>query len=183
MKNELQIFNFEEKEIRTVLIDKEPWWIAKDVCDYLEHSNVSMALENLDEDEKTILNIQELNNTLSNTYSIISAGNPNLNFINESGLYHLIFNSRKPQAKQFRKWITHEVIPSIRKTGQYSIPQKPKDNPILEIEQNIEKNLWKLKLYPEYISQYKNNGLSITEYFKRLEEKCFLDYKDKKLIK
>jgi anti-repressor protein len=81
---------------------------AGDVCDILELN--SNAVRRLDEDEK---------NTLRLTYSIPTRGNPNVIVINESGLYSLILRSRKPEAKAFKRWVTHEVLPSIRKTGGY----------------------------------------------------------------
>lgn len=106
---ELQIFNYESKEIRTVEIGGNPWWVAKDVCDILELSDVSMSVSRLDEDEKGTSQIDTL------------GGSQNMVIINESGLYNLIIRSDKPNAKPFKKWITAEVLPSIRKTGQYSI--------------------------------------------------------------
>ncbi len=108
--NEVVPFQFGDNEVRTLLIDDEPWFVAKDVCDVLEHSNVSMALEMLDEDEKA-----------KKSLGYSGPGNPNTNIISESGLYTLIIRSNKPQAKAFRKWVTAEVLPSIRKTGGYSI--------------------------------------------------------------
>jgi anti-repressor protein len=93
-----------------VVIDKHgnPWWVAKDVCDVLGIGNVSDALSRLDDDEKNTIVLNDGNR-----------GNPNMTVVNESGLYALIFNSRKPEAKAFKKWVTSEVLPSIRKTGSY----------------------------------------------------------------
>jgi len=116
--SEIEIFNFNGASVRTVLIDGEPWWVAKDVCDVLEIVNPSDALSKLDDGDRS--------NTLVSTEGI--RGNPNRAIINESGLYDLILDSRKPQAKAFRKWVTSEVIPSIRKTGSYSA------KPMSEIE-------------------------------------------------
>lgn len=110
---ELQIFNYEEKAIRTVTINGEPWWVAKDVCDILNHSNSRMALESLEDDEKGV----------SKVYT--PGGLQDVSIVNESGLYSLILKSNKPEAKKFKKWITSEVIPSIRKTGSYSIESDP----------------------------------------------------------
>ena len=99
--NELKLFENEEfGKVRVLEIENEPWFVAKDVCDILELSNPSVALKNLDEDERTKLNLGRQGNT---------------NLINESGLYALVVRSRKPEAKKFRKWITSEVLPSIRK--------------------------------------------------------------------
>ena len=116
--NELKLFENEEfGKVRVLEIENEPWFVAKDVCDILELSNPSVALKNLDEDERTKLNLGRQGNT---------------NLINESGLYALIVRSRKPEAKKFRKWITSEVLPSIRKYGVYmtdNILNQVLDNP------------------------------------------------------
>lgn len=107
----LQVFNFSEKEgtpIRVQLINDEPWFVAKDVCDFLEHTNHKVALRALDEDE------------VRKVYLTDSLGRQQLtNAVCESGLYALIIRSNKPEAKKFRKWVTAEVLPSIRKTGRY----------------------------------------------------------------
>jgi prophage antirepressor-like protein len=109
--NNLQIFNYQGKqEIRTIEKSGEVWFITKDACDVLELNNVGQALTRLDEDEKNTIILNDGNR-----------GNPNLSIINEPGLYSLILTSRKPEAKTFKRWITHEVIPSIRKTGSYSV--------------------------------------------------------------
>lgn len=103
-------FTFESHAVRTLVKDGEIWFVAADVCDVLEHSNSRMAIARLDDDEKSV----------SNAYtSSGAAGAHEVNIINESGLYSLILTSRKPKAKAFKRWITHEVLPSIRKTGRY----------------------------------------------------------------
>lgn len=108
--NELQIFNNEEfGEIRTVTIDNEPWFVAKDVCEALKHTNTTMAMQMLEEDERTKLSLGRAGET---------------NVINESGLYTLIIKSNLPNAKKFRKWVTSEVLPSIRKNGGYIAGQE-----------------------------------------------------------
>lgn len=99
--------------IRTLNIDREPWFVASDVCKALDIGNVSMAISRLDDDEK---------NTVSLTEGI--PGNPNKTIVNEPGLYALVLSSRKPEAKAFKRWITHEVIPSIRKHGGYIAGQE-----------------------------------------------------------
>lgn len=93
----------------TILQDHEgsPWWMAREVCDVLGLTNITVALEGLDPDERS-----ELKESLS------SGGRKPI-IINEPGLYSLIFKSRKPEAKTFKRWVTHEVLPSIRKTGAY----------------------------------------------------------------
>jgi prophage antirepressor-like protein len=104
--NELQrVFDFRGQEVRTVIQKDEPWFIAADVCRVLEVKNVTQALQRLDEDERSMFNIGRQGNA---------------NIVNEPGLYELIFASRKSEAKLFKKWVKQEVLPSIRKTGQYS---------------------------------------------------------------
>ncbi|AHL70842.1 prophage antirepressor [Bacillus pumilus] len=116
-----QIFNYQDQEIRTVIQDGQPWFVAKDLCEVLEIKNNRDALSRLDEDEKGVV----LTDTLG--------GSQELAAVNEPGLYALILSSRKPEAKQFKRWITHDVIPTIRQTGQYGGPKA-----LTEREQRIE---------------------------------------------
>ena len=108
MTNELQIFNYaEQHQIRTTLIDGEAWFVAKDVCDVLGLADVTSALRVLDEDEKLVRKIS-------------GAGQiREMATVSEPGLYKLIMRSTKPQAKDFTRWVTHTVLPSIRETGMY----------------------------------------------------------------
>lgn len=110
--NEIQVFNNTEfGEIRTVEIDNEVWFVGKDIAETLGYTNPSKALnDHVDIEDK--LN----NETLS------SLGQRGGWLINESGVYALVFNSKLPKAKEFKKWVTHDVLPSIRKTGGYRIP-------------------------------------------------------------
>ncbi len=105
-KNLPAVFNFNEQEVR-VHIDGEDkaWFVAKDICVICSISNVSQAVAALDDDEKGICKVDTL------------GGQQEMATINESGLYALVMRSKKPQAKAFRKWVTSEVLPSIRKTG------------------------------------------------------------------
>jgi prophage antirepressor-like protein len=112
---DLKVFSFEGKQARIVMRDGNPWWVAKDVCDILEMANPTEAIKALDDDEKNTLRISE---------GIQGRGNPNVNIINESGLWKLILRSSKPEAKRLSKWVTSEVLPSIRKTGSYSFKGK-----------------------------------------------------------
>ncbi|MBL3648812.1 phage antirepressor [Bacillus sp. RHFS10] len=107
--NELQkVFNYQDQQVRTVVKDGQPWFVAKDVCNVLNHSNHKVAVSRLDEDE------------VRKVYLADSLGrNQKTTVVNEAGLYSLILTSNKPEAKQFKRWITHEVIPTIRKTGGY----------------------------------------------------------------
>lgn len=110
--NELQIFtNDTFGEVRTVVKDNEPWFVAADVCRALELTNNRMAVDRLDEDEKDVSSIDTL------------GGAQSVTIINEPGLYSLVLGSRKPEARAFKRWITHEVIPTIRKTGAYMTPE------------------------------------------------------------
>lgn len=107
--NELQIFNSPEfGQVRTVTIDGEPWFIAKDVATALGYSNTRDAIaKHVDDDDKNTVVIRD------------GKGNPNQTIINESGLYSLVLSSKLPTAKKFKHWITSEVLPAIRKTGGY----------------------------------------------------------------
>ena len=109
---ELQIFQNSGFQIRGGLINNEPYFVAKDICEALGLGNVSQAISRLDDDEKGIYKIDTL------------GGEQNILHINESGLYSLVLTSNKPEAKAFKKWVTSEVLPSIRKTGSYSIQQQ-----------------------------------------------------------
>jgi len=107
------LFQYLSKEVRVIQDEKgEPWWVAKDVCDILGIDNVSMALSRLDEDEVNLTDITDSLRRIQKT-----------SIINEPGLYSLILSSKKPEAKPFKRWITHKVLPSIRKTGSYQISQ------------------------------------------------------------
>jgi prophage antirepressor-like protein len=119
-------FNYESKEVR-VIQDKggRAWWVASDVCEVLGLSNTTEALKGLDEDEKSTLRISE--------------GGPERNIINEPGLYSLIIRSNKLEAKKFKRWITHEVLPAIRKTGKYEIDNISEIDLIIQSAQSLKK--------------------------------------------
>lgn len=108
MNNHLMIFeNPEFGAVRSILIDGEPWFVAADVCKALELEKTNRALSRLDDDEKGAHSVST------------PGGRQRMSIISESGLYSLILGSRKPEARAFKRWITHEVIPSIRKHGAY----------------------------------------------------------------
>lgn len=112
-------FTFSTQALRVVMIDGEPWFVASDVCGALALENTTKALLRLDDDEQALISIQG-----------ISRGNDQVNVINESGLYSLVLGSRKPEAKKFKKWVTSEVLPAIRKTGRYvAATAKPEPQP------------------------------------------------------
>ena len=109
--NNLQIFSNDNfGQIRAIEQNGEPWFVAKDVCEVLEIKNTTQALQRLDPDEVTMLNIGGLSG--------------DTNIVNEYGLYSLVLGSRKPEARQFKRWITHDVIPTIRKHGGYLTTEK-----------------------------------------------------------
>lgn len=108
MNNHLMIFeNPEFGAVRSILIDGDPWFVAADVCKALEIEKTNRALSRLDDDEKGAHSVST------------PGGRQRMSIISESGLYSLILGSRKPEARAFKRWITHEVIPSIRKHGAY----------------------------------------------------------------
>lgn len=110
--NELKQFNFENNQVRTLLINDEPWFVGKDVADILEYTNTAKAIrDHVDEEDKLTERI------------VLSGQNREVIFINESGLYSLVLSSKLPSAKKFKRWVTSEVLPQIRKTGSYATPQ------------------------------------------------------------
>lgn len=127
---QIQILNYCNEPIRMIEIDNEPWWVLKDICDVLGIANPTQTAARLDEDERAMFDIGRQGQT---------------NIINEAGLYNVILRSDKPEAKPFRKWVTHEVLPSIRKTGAYSVPNakpkppKPERVPLTDAEAAIKK--------------------------------------------
>lgn len=110
MTSEIQSYNFKGAALRTLTDGEgEPWFVAKDVCDILEISNPSDALKRLDDDERSRFNLGRQGET---------------NIVNEAGLYVLVLGSRKPEAHEFKRWVTHEVLPSIRRHGGYMAGQE-----------------------------------------------------------
>lgn len=105
--NELQVFNYEGSTVRTVMKDGAPWWVLKDVCSVLEIENSRNVTARLDGDEKDVHSVDT------------PGGRQEVTIINESGLYNVILRSEKPEAKRFKRWVTHEVLPTIRKHGAY----------------------------------------------------------------
>lgn len=117
----IKIFERQEfGQVRVVDVNGEPWFVARDVCECLELTNTSQTLSYLDDDEKGI------------TTNDTPGGQQEMSIVSEAGLYSLILRSRKPEAKAFKRWITHEVLPAIRKTGgygQWNLPRVPKSFP------------------------------------------------------
>jgi len=128
---QLAVFKFVEDEesiqdLTTIEIDGEPWFVASQVCSLLDIQNSRQAIQSLDEDEKLV-------------YVLHTSGQKrSVNIINESGLYSLVFRSKKPSAKKFRKWITSEVIPTIRKTGRFNAPETKMLNFYIRYRDNLQ---------------------------------------------
>lgn len=122
-ENEVRVWNYESSEVRTVQVNGEPWFVLSDVCKVLELSTPARVAERLEKDE------------VSQTHTIDRMGREQkTTIINESGLYAVVLRSDKPQAKPFRKWVTSEVLPSIRKHGSYSVQSQFADlSPQLQV--------------------------------------------------
>lgn len=154
--NELQIFsNPEFGSVRCIEKEGEPWWVLKDVCKILgmDGTGTNKVVERLDEDERNNIPITD---KLGRTQMV--------NVINESGLYNVVIRSNKPNAKAFRKWITSEVIPSIRKTGGYGVPQMSQSELILKIAQNnleLERRIAEAESKTEAVSEKLDNALDV----------------------
>lgn len=185
MKNDYKIFNNPEfGDIRVLNIEGNTWFVAKDVCDVLPIVNHKDAISSLDEDEKGVASIYPLSKTQR------GGGLQKTNIINESGLYTLIFQSRKPFAKAFRKWVTSVVLPAIHKTGCYKLayPYEKKINNLQNLRALDRENLellqkWVMNLQSERdILLQKQNSCSeivCTRDFSESESLVFLG----KLIK
>jgi len=143
-----KVFDYQDKQVRTVIKDNEPWFVAKDVCEILEIGNVTDVVSRLSEKMKAT--------------SIVSTqfGNKEANIISESGVYKLVFTSRKPEAERFTDWIATDVIPSIRKHGVYA-KDELLDNPDLFITalQELKKEREQRKLLETKVEQDKSKVL------------------------
>ena len=112
--NEVQLFNFENHEVRSLLINSEPWFVGRDVAEVLGYKKPENAIANhVDDDDKTTTLIQGIGSNYKSKTMII----------NESGLYCLVLSSKLPSAKKFKRWVTSEVLPVLRKTGQYQVKE------------------------------------------------------------
>lgn len=145
--NDLQVFSYNGADVRTVEKDGQPWWVLKDVCEVLELDSPHKVANRLDDDEK------------GRNLIPTPGGKQEMAVINESGLYNVILRSDKPQAKPFRKWVTSEVLPTIRKTGQYNASAKP--NKALEIKETnarvrLSNQFLKLAKVDTLSKEYKN---------------------------
>ena len=137
MQNSLQVFDYEGSNVRTVILDDEVWFVAKDVCDILGLDNVTQAISTLDDDEKMTLSQNE-------GHSGKRGGAQSLNVVSEPGLYALIFKSQKPEAKAFARWVRHELLPQVMHTGSY-IRMNAESINVIAAKQStlrISKKLW-----------------------------------------
>lgn len=169
--NELKTFQSEQfGQVRTVDFDGEPWFVAADVCYALDISNSRDAVSRLDDDEKGVAS--------TDTHG----GRQDVQVVSESGLYTLVLGSRKPEAKLYKRWITHEVIPSIRKHGAYMTPEtieKALLNPdfliglATKLKEEQEKNLALLAANSKLAVQYQI-ALPKAEYFDQLVDRNLL---------
>lgn len=158
--NKITSYVFDGSNVRTLVIDGQPYFVGKDVAEILGYANTRDALsKHVDSEDKNTVAIHDG----------IKRGNPNQTVINESGLYSLILGSKLPQAKEFKRWVTSEVLPAIRKTGAYQA--KPKDNyPIpatygeaLQLAADLQKKVEHDKPKVDYYdSQMRNPGLMTT---------------------
>lgn len=124
------VFTFPEtaQHVRSVVIDGEPWFHHGDVCKILQHSNPTVAARMLDDDESDMLDLREVSagqTALNSNFPTPATGNSQARFVTEPGLYNLILSSKAPGAKGFRRWLTREVLPSLRRTGSYSVAAEP----------------------------------------------------------
>jgi anti-repressor protein len=145
-QNALKVFDFDGRQVRIVEKDDQPWWVAKDVCDVLEHSNSRKAIELLDDDEKGV----------SKVYTL--GGMQDMTVINESGLYTLITRSNKLEARRFRKWVTSEVLPSIRKHGGYLTDRKIEEvlsdpDTLIHLAQNLKAEREKCRVLEDKVNE------------------------------
>ena len=145
--------------IRYVLIEDEPWFVATDICKVLEIKNPRDAVSSLDDDE--IMTVG-----LNDGHSRQRGGAQFFNVVNEPGLYRLIFKSRKPEANQFKRWVCHEVLPSIRKNGYYVSPKQE----VIRIEAGPK--------FKEFVAQYPEDAVKIIKIVFDEEEDIFGEIQD-----
>ncbi|NNV01934.1 BRO family protein [Brevibacillus sp. MCWH] len=166
------VFRFQDKQVRVVLRDGEPWFVARDVCEVLDNRDTGTAIRQLDDDEKLIQTMIE------------SGQNREVWLVNEPGLYSLILSSSKQEAKSFKRWITHEVIPAIRKTGEYAVDQS-KAVPLSERQALIQS----LKLTAELAEEMEEvksvtqtHSQKLLELEQKVDEQITIDYGEQRML-
>jgi prophage antirepressor-like protein len=150
MTNNLTLFDFDSQSIRVLTINNEPWFVAQDICRVLEIKNVSKALSRIDEEDKGAI-----------TSSDTIGRQQNYTVINESGFYSLLLGSRKLVAKPFKRWVTKEVLPSIRKTGKYQLENNREAiaDSIAFVDQSIDVIFKNVPVKPELVAGLKLNAI------------------------
>lgn len=151
--NELTIFNYENKEVRTIVDEKgNPWWVAKDVCDILEYKDNRVAMRKISDKNK-------------GAYPLPTPGGvQKFQIVSEAGLYKLIMRSDKPEAERFQDWVMEEVLPSIRKTGSYS---KENIDPIVAMLDVVKEVRLKQLSMDRELQEIKANQNKTIEYFSK----------------
>lgn len=166
--NEIKIFeNPDFGEIRTIIIDGEPWFVAKDISDKLGYTRTSSMTKQIDEEDRMIFDCT------SQAHPNFSAKVRQIGIINESGLYAAIFSSTLENAKKFKRWVTSEVLPSIRKTGSYTTPQlqSVSEIPIGELASY-------LKIMDRVANRQNLASYKIAENFKKVSEQFGVQLSD-----
>lgn len=150
--NELQVFNFNNSKVRTFEKNSEVWFCLKDVCRILEIKNHKDVISRLN------------TKGVDSTDTLTKGGMQKMNFINESNLYKVIFQSRKPQAEQFTEWVTGEVLPAIRKKGSYGLPTTPEEkiDLLLQASSNANKRVEEVEERVTHLEE--NRFLNPNEY-------------------
>lgn len=152
--NELKIFQNEEfGEVRSLVINDEPWFVGKDVAKALGYENPSKAIRDHVEEEDKKVGVQNVTPYISDNLGRKQYPT----FINESGVYSLIFGSKLPSAKKFKHWVTSEVLPTLRKTGKYEIPKDPMSALKLIFEAQTQTNE-KVEKHDQRIAELENNA-------------------------
>lgn len=146
---ELTVFNFNDQEVRTQKTSDQVWFCLKDVCEILELTNPTVVMNRLNENGRAKFNLGRQGDAW---------------FINESNLYKVIFQSRKPQAEKFTEWVTGEVLPTIRKTGRYEVPRNPMDALKLMFEAQTQTNERLDDVEKEVVNLKENCPLAPGEY-------------------
>lgn len=168
-----QIFNYQNHDVRTVIHDGQPWFVAKDVAEILGYANTKDAISShVDEEDKTIIQ--------RSSFPTFEIPNRGLTVINESGLYSLILSSKMPDAKKFKRWVTSEILPTIRQTGQYAEPKV-----LTEREgqiQSLELLLDNLKRSAEMEQQINKHEKKILELNTKVDEQITLDHGEQRRV-
>lgn len=169
MNNKLMVFkNDSFGEIRSLEIDGEPYFVAKDVCDILEIGNSRQAMARIDKDEKADVILND------------GSQNRNMSAVNEYGLYNLILASRKKEAKAFKRWITHEVLPSIRKNGSYELDTNGLMRQLVDSQTSLNYVLAGFKMQIDNDFKETNNKLS--EHDELLKKRVYINPVEAKRI-